>query len=188
MDVEVDDEHALEAAEERVGRGHRHVPEQAEAHGPVGQGMMAGRTHRAEGAIEGPIEHPVDGVHHRPRRQERRLVRLGPGLGVGVEAIAAALGGCDEGKMAGGVHPQQLGGRRGPWGEDLELRLEAGLPEATAHGFETVGPLGMAVAGVVLAEERVVVQTDLEGTHVCYCLTAGRITARRNAVRPRLPA
>ena len=124
---------------------------------------MAGRPHRTEGPVEGAVEHPVDGIDHGPGSQERRLVGLRPRLRVGVETVDPSLRGGDVGQVTRSVDAQQLRGGRGTRGQDPELRLEARLPDPPADRLETVGPLGMAGSGVVLAEERVVVEADAEG-------------------------
>ena len=151
VDVEVHDHHPLEAAREGVGGRHRHVVEEAEAHGPVGQGVMARRPHRAEGAVELAVEHAVHRIHHRPRGQDRGGVGLRTGLGVGIEAVRAPLGGGHERDVPGRVDTQQLRRGGGPRGRHAEPWLEPRLPDPAAQGLQALGPLRVPIAGVVLA-------------------------------------
>ena len=124
--VEVHDQHALEAPGEGVGRGHRHVVEEAEAHGPVGQrrGGRAGAPRRRRGPGRRPGPRSTASTTA-PAARSAASYDSRAGLGVGVEAIAASRGGGHVGQVARGVDPQQLRRGRRARGHHPQLRLEA---------------------------------------------------------------
>ena len=86
-------------------------------------------------------------------------------VGSGVEGLASELGAhgadtvhvFDQAELASyATEPYARAGRSEP-------RLEARLPQAAAHRVQPLGALGMAVPGVVLAKDRIVVEKDAHG-------------------------
>ena len=69
-------------------RGDGDVPEEAEAHGPVAQGMVSRGSDSAEGAGRAPVQRHVDGVEDAPQPRRRRVPGALAGNGVRVEASA----------------------------------------------------------------------------------------------------
>ena len=86
VDVVVDDRHAPDAGRPRVCGGHRHVVEQAEAHGAVALGVMARRPHERQRALILAAQHALDHLDARSRREQRDLVGIGRRIGSGSSA------------------------------------------------------------------------------------------------------
>ena len=145
---------------ERVRRGDGHVVEQAEAHGAIGFGVMAGRAHDAESAIELAVEDPVHGIAGRPRGEQGGGVRPRAGLGVGVEAHGAPGGGGHRGHVCGGVHALQLFARGVPRRHRLQPPFEIGVEQPEADRIQPLRPLRMSGSGIVLAEDRRVIDPN----------------------------
>ncbi len=121
---------------------------------------MAGRAHEAERAVERAVQHAIDGLHGGARRLPRRLVRARAGLGVGIEADGAAGRGRDVREVPWGVDPRQLLGGGLPRRAHVHALLEPFPADPVAQGVEARRALGMAGPGVVLAEDRIVVERD----------------------------
>ncbi len=86
VDVEIDDGDACELVMLARARGaDGHVVEQAEAHRMLRLGVMARRTHGAEGVAGGSLHHGVDRRRHRAGRAQRRLARARRQDGVGID-------------------------------------------------------------------------------------------------------
>jgi hypothetical protein len=160
VDVPVDDRHALEPARQGVLGPDRHVVEQAEAHRPVPLRVMARRPHGAEGALDAAVQDTFDRVHDRTRSQQRRFVRTGTCLRVRVERDRASARRSDAFQVPLAMDPEQLLRRGRLRLERDEPFLEPRLAQPAPHGPEPLGPLRVPVAGVVLAEDRMVVQRD----------------------------
>ena len=94
MHVEIDDRHPLGViALARVIGGDGRLVEEAEAHGAVLLGMVAGRAHGAEGILGLGAEHRIDGGGRSPHGAQGRLQRVGRHHRIGVDVFEAALGG-----------------------------------------------------------------------------------------------
>jgi hypothetical protein len=92
VDVPVEDKDSLHPMGlNRMGGGHRHVVEQAEAHRPIAFRVVAGRTQATEG--EAPIrQQPLHSDHRAAGRMQRRLPGPGARDGIEVDDPAAAPG------------------------------------------------------------------------------------------------
>jgi len=90
--VKIHNENTLQASlGQGVVSGDGHVVEQAEAHPPAGQGVVARRTHQSEPVVHRTVQYRLDQVHESPRRHERRFVGAGSHVGVQVQMTAAPL-------------------------------------------------------------------------------------------------
>ena len=108
MDVPIDHQDAIEAEfVDRPQRGHGHVVEQAETHGAVEQGVMAGRANQAEGLGVLAGDHSAHGV-----------ADAGDGL------LGDVKGGGADDRVAFDVSAAGLG--QGPDFVDIGLCVEAG--------------------------------------------------------------
>ena len=163
VDVEVHDGHSREAPRERVRGPDGHVVEQAEAHRALRLGVMAGRAHEAEGPVEAALEHALDRIRDRSRGPQGGGVGARAGLGVGIEADRPPGGGGHRRDMRRGVHAEELLTRGVARKGQLQPLLETRFADALAQRLQPLRPLGMARAGIVLAEDRVVVEPDAHG-------------------------
>jgi len=146
------------------------VGEEAEAHGVIGLGVMAGGTDGGEGALDGGVHDGVAGLEDGAQGEEGD-VEAGRGDGgiAFIEDAAAAgahfLDAVDVGLGMDGAEPFGVGRVRldgveeileGRQGAEILGELcegiagdELGLVEGGVDGADAVGPLGMAGAGVV---------------------------------------
>ena len=146
-----------------VARRDHRVGEQAEAHGAVGFGMMAGRAHGAEGIGRLAREHRIDG-EHRPADGVRRHLeasRRHPGVGVELGDALLRHRGADGGDVARivGGREHRIVGRPRP------DPLQPGEPlvgQGARDRAQPIRPLGMPGRGDVLEEE---VVGDEKGGH-----------------------
>jgi ribosome biogenesis GTPase A len=104
MHVEVDDEDAFDSAPaDEMPCGDRDVVEQAEAHRPPRERVMAGRPDRAERILAGSGQHFVARGDRRSGRSTCRVERMRRHHGVGIElrrrAEARLLDGVDVGRL-----------------------------------------------------------------------------------------
>ena len=122
---------------------------------------MTRRAHRAEGPVDLTREHAVHRVHDRSGRQQGRRVRVGSGLRVRIKAMRPAIGRCHPVDVRGRVHGAQLL-RAWPVAASASGAAAPGrlpvIPRRTAS--RRSGRSGWPGPGVVLAEGRVVVETD----------------------------
>jgi hypothetical protein len=161
VDVEIDDRHPLqpEPPLRRPGRD-RDVVEEAEAHRPASERVMAGRPDEREAAAERGLDR---GAGRERRRLERRR---------GAERVAVEpdrlVDVPHEGDVLRGVAEQQLLLRRRP----------AFPPCAPARqqDREPLGPLGVATGRVQSSERRVAQDVDSAPTR---CATAPRPSRSR---------
>ena len=91
--VPIDDQHAVELmlVAGHAGRD-RDVVEQAKAHRPFGERMMAGRPHEAQRGFRFAREHAIDRVARRAGRQLGHVERSGANDRIRIEVAAAARG------------------------------------------------------------------------------------------------
>ena len=81
--VPIHNQHALQAMPAlRIPRGDSQVIEEAESHPAAGDGMMAGRPHRAEGVARLTRDHGVDGLQHAARRLRRDVPGIRRDVGI----------------------------------------------------------------------------------------------------------
>ena len=188
VNIEIDDGDALGAVlGAGVEPGDGGVGEQAEAHGAVGLGVMAGRAHLAEGVGGFAADDGVDRGETGADGAQRCLPGAGGHDGVAVD-VARVL----ERARRNGAHFFQM--RLRVREQDLLLDILAqrrlGALQAVEHlmrqhlvdGAHAVGALGVPGAGVVLSEGRV---RQKECRHGCACriLIVGRTC--RAAMLPR---
>jgi hypothetical protein len=185
--VEVDDGDACPAPRQGLGGGHGDVVEQAEAHGAVRFRVMAGRTHRAEGAIQAALEHALDRVRHRARRLEGGGVGVRSRVRVGVELPRPPRRRRHRGHVVGGVHAKEFLARRVARGEELEARIQALAPDPLAQRGQALRPLRMARPRVVLEEHGIVVEPDLHQCRERSSLAAAVSLGRTSNTSPTIP-
>ena len=161
--VEVDDGHALHAvALAGVLGGHRHVAEEAEAHGLVARGVVAGRAGAAEGVFQLAGNHRVHRVDGGTGRQQRRAVGVAVHRSVGVERVAVGAASihfldqdvvqaAQRGHMAAAVRQQQFahGGGRGL--APVECVADAGDQQPVFDGVEPLRAFGVPCTHFMLA-------------------------------------
>jgi hypothetical protein len=152
--VEVDECHALQAQDvQRVPDPHRHVVEDAEAHGLVARRMVARRAHGAEGAAELAANDHL-GAGDRGARGALRggeRVRIHRGIGIDVQVALARRGREDLGHVSRGVRLRELlarGERRLARGK---VGHEARGDEVVRDRVESLRALGMSLAHLVAA-------------------------------------
>ncbi len=160
VNVEIDDGDAFGTVLlARIKPGDGGVGEQAEAHGAIGLGMMAGRSHLAEGVGSLTVDDRVDCGEAGADRTQGRLPRAGGDDGVAVDVarmLERALGdGAHFGEVRLGMRQQDLlldivAQRRLVAHEILEDVVRQHLVD----GAHAVRPLGMAGAGVVRRRKR----------------------------------
>ena len=152
VDVPVDDEDPLAEGRAR-GRGDGDVVDEAEAHGPVGGGVMAGRADRDEGdAISALLECP-EGGQPGPRGAPCRRPRVRPRVRVRVDVTAPLRAeGLETGEIDRVMDARQLlQGRLGK-GRRQDLVFGPECTHALHDGHHAVRPFGMAGTTVVLHE------------------------------------
>jgi hypothetical protein len=162
MHVEVDDDHAREAAGQGMGGGDRDVVEEAEAHRAVRFRVVPGRAHEAQRAVQSAVEDALDRVRGRARRLEGGGIRTRSGLGVGIEAPRPARGGARRWRHVRPPCTRRSSSRVASRGGELEARFEAFAPDPLAQRDQTLRPLRMPRPGVVLEEDGIVVEADLQ--------------------------
>ncbi len=162
VDIEVDDGDAFKAAAAvGVAGGDRHVVEDAEPHRLTIGGMVAGRSHETERALDLAVEDGLRGGEATAGGAEGGVVGAGGDEGVGVGPGAALRRHlADAADVRRLMHQRHLieGGVAG--GQRDEARGEAGFGEDVHDGSEAEGAFGVR-ARVVPEVERVVDQADL---------------------------
>ena len=93
MHVPIDDQHAIELMLVASDAGRDgDVVEQAEAHRPLGERMMAGRPHEAQRRLRFAREHAIDRIARRAGGQLGHVERRGADDRVRIDVPAAARG------------------------------------------------------------------------------------------------
>ena len=161
VDVEIDDRDALGAvAGAGVEAGDGDVGEQAEAHGAVLLGVVAGRANLAEGVGDAAVlgHHRIDGAQARPDAEQRRVQGSGGHRRVRVDL--------DQRDADGGHRANAFEVRRLMRAQDRLLDVVAHRRRLTHQGGEGVGrqrgvdgghafgPLDVEWSRVVLQESR----------------------------------
>ena len=150
--VPVDDEDPLAEGRARR-RGDGHVVDEAEAHGPVGGGVMAGRPDGDEGDALAALLECLQGGQPGPGSAPCRRPRVRPRVGVGVDVAASLRAERREaGEIGRVMDPRQLLQRRLVEGRRHDLVLGSQCAHALHDGDQAGRPLGMAGAAVVLGE------------------------------------
>ena len=149
--VEIDDGHALQAPGQGLGRTHGDVVEQAETHGGVARGVVAGRPHGAEGALAAAVQHRVHRRDEGAGRTQGGVERAGRQAGVGIEVMRAALRHRGEHRvdLRLRVHARELGARGARRLHAIQ-RGEAVVVQRLQHRAQPVRALRMTGAGVVI--------------------------------------
>jgi hypothetical protein len=96
-------------------------------------------------------DHPFDGVDCRAGGEQRHLVRLGRGIGVGIERGGAPARRGDPIEVSFVVNAGQLLSRRFARRDDFAAALAPGAGDHLHH-FGALGPLGMSGRRRVLHE------------------------------------
>ena len=154
--VEVHDGYALDAHGPRVRGRHRHVVQEAEPHGPVGPGVVAGRARQGGTRPDRALDH---GLHHREHtacRAASRANAVHAVVRVGIQVALAPAQALQMGDERLVVHPRQLLGTRLPNLHGHPRRRRA--PDGGARGPKALGPFGVVRAGTMLVEGRIVDQ------------------------------
>ena len=151
VDVPVDDQHPLTRGHQRSG-GDCDVVDQAEAHRPVDQRMMAGRPGHDERHSRLALGQCLDGHQTGTRRQAGRLPRLRCGVGVCIQG--SAPGGAEPlqlGEVVGRMDAEELGHVRGLGRQHQPVAVEVQIVH-TGHRRPDAGrPLGMALPMMPIA-------------------------------------
>ena len=154
--VEIDDGHALEPAHlQRMPRGNRHVVVEAEAHGRVAGGVVAGRADGAEGVLDAAVDHRIGGRHRRTGGTQHGLARGGVDAGVGVDGLRqAAVGGAVEHlvqftQIALAVGSLQVAARSQRRVHAGQRDVQAGGQQVILDRIEALRAFGVAGAHVV---------------------------------------
>src|SRR6478736_6486224 len=151
MHVEIDDGDPLQPVVAlRVTRADADVVEQAEPHRPFGFGVVARRAARDEGVLHFSIEDLVDRLQRAADAAQHDLPRRGLHHGVAAVEIYKT------GVRAGGFEPVDVG-------LFAHQRVELGPAEHRFHHAVAVGPLRMAVRGLVIGEARMVQKQGCHG-------------------------
>ncbi len=126
--VEIDDGHALQAVRpQRVARGNGDVVVEAEAHGAVRLGVVAGRAHAAERVLELARDHRIGGRHRRARGQRGGGKRVRVHRGIRIDRVIAAgrAGAFERIDIVGPVHALKLLARGGRGFAALQQPVQA---------------------------------------------------------------
>src|SRR6478735_1532736 len=166
MHVEIDDGDPLQPVVAlRVTRADADVVEQAEPHRPFGFGVVGRRAARDEGVLHFSIEDLVDRLQRAADAAQHDLPRRGLHHGVAaveIDKTGVRAGGFEPVDVAVGVHVA----RRieiGDVGLFAQQRVELGPAEHRFHHAVAVGPLRMAVRGLVIGEARMVQKQGCHG-------------------------
>ena len=148
--VPIHDEHLAPPEVLRVARGERDVIEEAKPHGPIRQGVVAGRPRHAEGRPSVPHDPALHGREGHTGGSECRLPAAGPEHGVRIQGAAAPRRQRLEGvEVAGLVHAlQRLARRRRPL-DPLDRDRERRRPQRVQHRGHPLRSLRMPRAGLM---------------------------------------
>ena len=150
MHVPIHDDHLALAELLSVACREGHVIEEAEAHGAVGEGVMARgprRPERGRALLSDPALHGREGD---ARRGERRFPAAGPQDGVGIERATSPRRQRLEGvEVAGRVHTLQRFPRRWCGLDPLDVGRERRRPQRLQHGRDPLRSLRMPRAGLM---------------------------------------
>ncbi len=128
--VPIDDRHALPGCCE-LRRSDRDVVEEAEAHRPVGHGMVSRRAARRKGDVTRSGLERVDGVEHGTGGPQRGGPRPGRRVRVGIEIAPASLAEAFELRhVARGVHTLEIVDGRQPGFAELDRIEQPGFGDA----------------------------------------------------------
>lgn len=148
MHIEIDHGHPLQTTRQSMTSSHRHIVEEAETHGLIGAGMMAGWTYRAEGIAGLAIDYRINGCHGSARRMASRCQGVRIEQGIGIERMVALTGyGCrDARQVIGRMHPQQrlVTDRRGL--TLLQVGQHPHRQQVICDGIEPIRAFGMPAA------------------------------------------
>ena len=163
VNIEIDHRDAPQAmVPARVRSTYGDVVEQAESHGPVWLGVVAGRADGGEGILRGTAEDRVDRRRDRARGAHRRIAGCGAETGIGVEIGGSRLRHRLQNTIHvfRAVHQKQSVARRqrgldpgDGTGRDGPRRLPP--LQAIEHRLEPGRRLGMPRSGVVIDATRV---------------------------------
>ena len=153
VNVVVDDRDPIDAERTGMRRADRDVVVEAEAHGAIAFGMVAGRANQREGPGVPAVDHPLDTLHRSARGQQRHLVGLGAGEGVGIERDRRPRRLGDPLQVVAVVHAVELLARGGARRHDFASRAAPGVGH-DVHDLGPFGTLGMTGRVLVLRELR----------------------------------
>ena len=162
VNVPIHHQDALEAVPlTQMGSGDGDVVEQAETHGAIALGVVAGRANEGKAVAESPRHHLFAELEQAADGQQGGGERSRRHGGIGVEGVALEIAGAlDAGEVVVAVHQGHLIGRR-------QARRETAQTRPFAHrgqqDGDALGALGVTVAGVVLRET--LVEDESRVTH-----------------------
>ena len=152
MHVPIHDEHALAPCRQRSRRD-GHVVEQAEAHGPVGEGVMAGRTNDNEPTLSPFRVDLVDDGEPSAGSAQRRVPGTRTHTGVGVEPTAAAAAEPVEPvEVVDRMHPFELVPLGRPRLDGADRLRDARIGNARHCRAKPFGSLGMIPTTVMAVD------------------------------------
>ena len=152
MHVPIHDEDALAPGRQR-SRGDRHVVEQAEAHSPVGEGVMAGRTNDHESSLSSFCIDLVDDGEPSAGSPQRGVPGTWTDAGVGVEpATTTAAEPVEPVEVVDGMHPFELVSPGRPRLDDADRLRDTRIGDARHRGAKSFGSLGMVPTTVVAVD------------------------------------
>ena len=157
VDVEIDDGDPCQAVRLQGMRGgDGDVVEEAEAHGLVAGGVVAGRAAGDEGVVHLAAHHPVHRHHRAAGGMAGGVQAVRVHAGVGVERVQAfaGRGGFDEVDVGGVMHPQQLAALHPRGFEMRQIIEQVGGMQPVIDGAQARGAFRMPVAHVVLEAGR----------------------------------
>jgi hypothetical protein len=170
MDIPIDDHYPLTGVD-KGGRGHGHVVQEAETHGPIGPSMVArGAGRHEDGSVMGAGG--LYGHQSGPGSHAGVLPGGGPGVGVGVEFPAAGCAELLESlQMGRGMHPDQALGRSRGCRHIEQVGAEVEVLDAAHGSAHSRRALGMSGMVVVTRIQRF--DDDQHGASVVVCGTVG---------------
>jgi len=139
--------------------------------------MMAGRSDRAEGVVEGPFHDEIDGFENAPDGQQGHVIAVFADLIVRVVQFPEFKQACffEAIDMFRGMHPFDPCQFR--WGclNESELRQQAIFLQCPVSGLESVGAFRMSRTGAMAQKPLIIQQTCSSHellphfTRVCRC-------------------
>ena len=174
--VKVDDGDALQAVTRHgVLGGNRHVVEEAETHGLVAAGMVAGRAHGAEGVFQFSGQHGIDRLDGCTGCQQRSAVGLAVHGGIGIEREVLRITSGDivffqpvthaahGGNMHAAMGQLDLGQVGGVGLATLQRIGHAGDQQAIFNGIQAFR--GFRVAGAHIVQFAIIMKIVARGAH-----------------------
>ena len=173
VDIPVHHEDASEVVVlSRVPGPDGYIIEETEAHGPIGERVMARRTHRAEDGVQRPDRHAINGVRDGAHRTQRRIPRFGRSDRIVIQSRwPFTTRTFDRVDVGAGVDKCERLKRSRSRVEMDELAPESDRTQVIADGPEPLGPLRMIWSSLVLEETWMEGEADPTTGHKSKLLT-----------------